>query len=111
VVTVSKRSIFLSVAGRALLGAGLLIALFLLYQLFVTDLINSRSQAAASEELVVVLAARRDDLPSTTTSPSSTTTTSQAIAVPVLLAEQEVAVGEPFARLIIDRIELDAVVF
>ena len=98
--------------GRALLGIGLLIALFLFYQLFVTDLINSRSQAAAAEELVVVLAQRRDDLTSpTTTTPSSTTTTAQVIELPELIVEPHVPVGEPFARLIIDRIALDAVVF
>ncbi len=112
-----RRSNSLSIAGWAFLGVGLLIALFLVYQLFVTDLINSRSQAAASDELVVSLAERRDDLatpPSTTTStttPSSTTTTSLVVEVPELMLEPEVPVGEPFARLIIDKIELDAVVF
>lgn len=113
-MTAGKRSRFLAIAGRTFLGVGLLIALFLFYQLFVTDLINSRSQAEAADELVVVLAERRDDLalPTSTTTPSSTTTTtSQVVGVPELLVEPEVPTGEPFARLIIDRIELDAVVF
>lgn len=106
-MTAGKQPRYLAIAGWTLLGTSLLIALFLFYQLFVTDLINSRSQEAASEELVVVLAERRDDL----VTPSSTTTTSQVVAAPELLVEPDVATGEPFARLVIDRIELDAVVF
>ena len=112
-MTARKRSRLIHVVGWAFLGVGLLIGLFLVYQLFVTDLINSRSQAAAVDELVVVLADRRDDLavPSSTTTLASTTTTGQVVEVPELRVESEVAAGEPFARLIIDRIELDAVVF
>lgn len=112
-MTAGKQSRYLAIAGRTLLGLGLLIALFLFYQLFVTDLINSRSQAAAANELVAVLAQRRDDLtsPSTAPTPSSTTTTSQVVDLPELMVEPEVPAGEPFARLIIDRIALDAVVF
>jgi sortase A len=111
-VTPGKQSRYLAIAGRTLLGMSLLIALFLLYQLFVTDFINSRSQAAAADELVVVLAQRRDDLTSpSTTTPASTTTTAQIVELPELMVEPEVPVGEPFARLIIDRIALDAVVF
>jgi sortase (surface protein transpeptidase) len=111
-VTPGKQSRFLTIAGQTLLGISLLIALFLIYQLFVTDFINSRSQAAAADELVVVLAERRDDLMTPgTTSPASTTTTLQVVELPELAVEPEVPVGEPFARLIIDRIALDAVVF
>jgi len=111
-VTAGKQSRYLAIAGRTLIGLSLLIGLFLFYQLFVTDFINSRSQAAAAEELVVVLAQRRDDLtPPSTTTPSSTTTTAQVVELPELVVEPEVPVGEPFARLTIDRIALDAVVF
>jgi sortase A len=111
-VTRGKESRYLAIAGRTLLGISLLIALFLFYQLFVTDFINSRSQAAAADELVVVLAQRRDDLTSpSTTTPASTTTSVQVVELPELMVEPEVSVGEPFARLIIDRIALDAVVF
>ena len=111
-MTAGKQSRYLAIAGRTLIGLSLLIGLFLFYQLFVTDFINSRSQAAAAEELVVVLAQRRDDLtPPSTTTPSSTTTTAQVVELPELVVEPEVPVGEPFARLTIDRIALDAVVF
>ncbi|HUP16535.1 MAG TPA: class E sortase [Acidimicrobiia bacterium] len=111
-MTAGKQSRYLAIAGRTLLGISLLIGLFLFYQLFVTDFINSRSQAAAADELVVVLAQRRDDLTSpSTTTPASTTTTAQVVELPELVVEPEVSVGEPFARLIIDRIALDAVVF
>ena len=119
-----NRSRYLAIAGRSLLGLGLLIGLFLVYQLFVTDFINSRTQDAAADELVAVLAQRREDLPAattttttapSTTTPSSTTTTPSSTttmpAPPDLLVETAVATGEPFARLIIDRIALDAVVF
>ncbi|MGZ8756219.1 MAG: sortase [Acidimicrobiia bacterium] len=105
-MTAGKQSRYLAIAGRTLIGISLLIGLFLFYQLFVTDFINSRSQAAAADELVVVLAQRRDDL-----TPASTTTTAQVVESPELIVEPEVPVGEPFARLIIDRIALDAVVF
>jgi sortase A len=111
-VTAGKQSRYLAIAGRTLLGIALLIALFLFYQLFVTDFINSRSQAAAADELVEVLAQRRNALTSpSTTTPASTTTTAQVVELPELIVEPEVPVGEPFARLIIDRIALDAVVF
>jgi len=111
-VTPAKPSRYLAIAGRTLLGISLLIALFLFYQLFVTDFINSRSQAAAADELVVALAQRRDDLASpSTTTPPSTSTTVQVVGLPELMVEPEAPVGEPFARLIIDRIALDAVVF
>lgn len=111
-MTPGKQSRYLAIAGRTLLAISLLIALFLFYQLFVTDLINSRSQAAAADELVVVMAQRRDDLTApTTTTPANTTTTLQVVDLPELLVEPEVPVGEPFARIIIDRIALDAVVF
>lgn len=111
-MTASRQSRYLAIAGRTLLGISLLIAAFLFYQLFVTDFINSRSQAAAADELVVVLAQRRDDLATPTTStPANTTTTAQVVELPALIVEPDVPVGEPFARLIIDRIALDAVVF
>lgn len=114
-MAVRKRSNVFAIAGWAFLGVGLLIGLFLVYQLFVTDLLNSRTQAAADDELAIVLAERRDDLvvPSTTTTttPSSTTTSLQVVELPELQVEAEVPVGEPFARLIIDRIQLDAVIF
>ena len=113
-----KQSRYLAIAGRTLLGAGLLIALFLFYQLIVTDVLNSRTQDAASDQLVSVLAQRREDLATgstTTSAPTSTTlsstTTTSLVEVPDLLVEPSVATGEPFARLIIDRIALDAVVF
>ena len=115
-----NRSGYLAIAGRSLLGLGLLIGLFLVYQLFVTDLINSRTQDAAADELVMVLAQRREDLPASTTTtteapstatPSSTTTTAALAEVPNLLVEAAAATGEPFARLIIDKIALDSVVF
>jgi sortase A len=102
-----SRAKYLAIAGWSLVGAAGLIVLFLVYQLFVTDFINSRSQSVASDELVTSLADRRGNLQ------SGGTSTSQAGAEPEaeLLVEPEVAVGEPFARLVIDRIGLDAILF
>jgi sortase A len=100
-----SRAKYLAIAGWSLVGAAGLIVLFLVYQFFVTDFINSRSQSAASDELVTSLADRRGNLQ------SGSTSTSQAESEVELLVEPAVAVGEPFARLVIDRIGLDAVLF
>lgn len=106
----------LRIAGWALIGAGGLVGLFLVYQLFVTDLLNARSQAQASEQLLEVLDERRELLaPVSTTSTSTTapaiTTTTTTAPIVELLTEPGVSAGEPFARIIIPKIELDAVVF
>jgi sortase A len=104
----------LRIAGWTLLGAGALVGLFLVYQLFVTDLINARSQAQAAEQLSEVLVERREQVApasTTSTSTSAPATTTTTLPVAELLTEPEVDVGEPFARILIPKIELDAVLF
>lgn len=94
-------------AGWSLIGISSLIALFLVYQLFVTDLINARSQAAADRELELSLIQRR----ASTTSTTTTDGTAAVEPVPVLQTELAVAEGDPLARIEIPKIELDDVVF
>ncbi|MGH8927292.1 MAG: sortase [Acidimicrobiia bacterium] len=107
----NRKPSLLAYAGWTLVGAGLLIGLFLLYQLFVTDLLNARTQDQAAERLEVVLEERRDQISPITPSTNTTSTTTEPTFVPDLVLEPAVATGEPFARIIIDKIELDAVVF
>jgi sortase A len=87
-------------SGWTLIGAAGLVLVFLVYQLFVTDLINARSQATAAVELEGFLIERR-----------ATTTTTGVAPEPELLTEPVVPVGEPLARIEIPKIKLDDVVF
>ncbi len=97
------------------MGAGGLVLAFLVYQLFVTDLINARSQQLANVELVQVLEERRQDLATTTTTTTTTTldasTTTTAVPEPVLIAEPAAPEGHPIGLLTISRIDLEAVLF
>lgn len=88
-------------SGWTLIGAAGLVLVFLVYQLFVTDLINARSQATATVELEGLLVERR----------ATTTTTTAVAREPELLIETAVPVGEPLARIEIPKIKLDDVVF
>ena len=108
-MTPGSRAKYLAIAGWSLLGAAGLIVLFLVYQFFVTDFINGRSQAAASDELVTSLEDRRRVLSVASTSTTQSNTEPEPEVE--LLVEPEVAAGEPFAHLVIDRIGLDAVLF
>ncbi len=100
------------IAGFTLLGGGGLVFLFLIYELFVTDLINARSQDRAAVELQLALAERRLETTATTTStvPSSTSTTTTEPA-PTLYEEVPGVEGEPLGMITIDKIGLEAVVF
>ncbi|MEX0699055.1 MAG: sortase [Acidimicrobiia bacterium] len=101
----------LRVMGFTLIGAGGLVLAFLVYQLFITDLINARSQDRATVELVQVLVERRQDLATTpTTAPDPVTSTTTTLE-PVLMREPAGVEGQPLGLLIIDKIELEAVLF
>jgi sortase A len=97
--------------GLTMIWSGVLIFLFLAYELWGTDLLASRSQAVAEEELSFYFDSTRSsappETPSTTAAPQTTSTT----PLPELLAEQPVAEGEPFARIVIPKIEVEEVVF
>jgi sortase A len=108
--------------GRAFVTAGVLILLFVTYQLWGTGLYTSREQDRLRDELTSQI--ERDDTPSTsttstsagaddptittTTAPSTTTTTtdqSEPAIVPVVPAE-----GQPLAIIRIPRISIDKIV-
>ncbi|HUO47042.1 MAG TPA: sortase [Acidimicrobiia bacterium] len=98
--------------GFVLLGSGGLILLFLVYQLWVTDLINARSQDLAATELEIALVERRQQITTTTTpSPPETSTSTTAVPVPVLLPEEPGLEGDTLGLITIDKIGLEAVVF
>jgi len=102
----------LRAAGFVLLGSGGLILLFLVYQLWVTDLINARSQDSAAAELEIALVERRQQITTTTSSsPPQTSTSTTAIPVPVLLSEEPGLEGETLGLITIDKIGVEAVVF
>ncbi len=102
---------FLRLTGWSLLGLAGLVTLFLIYQLFVTDFFNARSQREASVELEETLDARRREIQTV----SPTTTAGQVEVppelLPKLLIEPAASVGAPFGRIVIDKIGLDAVLF
>ncbi len=104
---------FLRVAGFTLVGAGGLIIAFLVYQLFVTDLINAGTQARASDELAQALVERRVEIATTTTTTTAPpdTSTSAPTSVASLQTEPVVPEGEPLGRITINKIGLEAVLF
>lgn len=100
----------LRLVGWGLIGAAALVTLFLFYQLFVTDFFNARSQAVAAEELEVVLVERRAELDEPTVT-TSTIADPVLTPAPTLIEEPAAPAGEPFGRITIDKIGLDAVIF
>ncbi|HEU4750280.1 MAG TPA: hypothetical protein VFT54_04415, partial [Acidimicrobiia bacterium] len=101
----------LRVMGFTLIGAGGLVLAFLVYQLLITDLINARSQDRATVELAQVLVERRQDLATTTTTAPDPVTSTTTTPEPVLMSEPAGVEGQPLGLLIIDKIELEAVLF
>jgi sortase A len=97
------------VLGRTLVWSGLLVLAFLIYQLFVTDLVAQSSQEEAKHELTTQLDDRRQDLPEPQVVEEPTL---QPALDPVeFFVEQAPEDGKPFAEIVIPKIELDAVVF
>lgn len=97
--------------GFTLIGAGGLVLAFLVYQLLITDLINARSQDRATVELAQVLVERRQGLATTTTTAPDPVTSTTTTPEPVLMSEPAGVEGQPLGLLIIDKIELEAVLF
>jgi sortase A len=103
-----------------MIWAGGLIFAFLVYQLWGTDLLANRSQAVAEEELEFVFEQGRNPSTATTVSPgpistlpssSAPTTTPTPVPTVRLVQEQPVDEGMPFARIVIPKISVEAVVF
>lgn len=103
----------LRVSGWVMLGAGGLVLAFLAYQLFGTDVLAARSQAQAEEDLSFRFEQVRDTLPvPTATAPSITVPSSAVTTGPVSLYQEPAAPeGEPFGRLVIDKLGVDEVIF
>jgi sortase A len=99
------------VAGFTLIGAGGLIIAFLVYQLFVTDLINAGTQERATAELAQALVERRVEIATTTSTTPPDTSTSAPTPAVSLQTEPVVPEGEPLGLITIDKIGLEAVLF
>lgn len=120
--------------GWTLIGGGLLILAFLGYQLFVTDLLNSRVQAEARSELDQELADRRvslpepetvtvealpepetdgatDETPDTTVGPTETTEPEEDEPRVTHVPEEAGEEGSTLGRLVIPEIDVDEVMF
>jgi len=103
----------LRLAGWSLLGVSGIVLLFLIHQLFITDLFNARAQEQASAQLAETLVERRAEVEVVVPS-TSTTAAEQVVSpepAPELLVEPSADVGTPFGRITIQKIGLDAVVF
>lgn len=105
----------LGAIGRTCITAGVLILLFVAYQLWGTGIREAQAQHRLEGQFAEALAHARDDQPTTTSStsttvdPASTTTTTQAppeTAPPL----EPVPEGEPTARIVIPKIGVDKIV-
>lgn len=103
----------LRLAGWSLLGLSGIVLLFLIYQLFITDLFNARAQERAAAQLEDTLTERKAEVQIVVPT-TSTTLPDQEVAVeplPDLLIEPAAPVGSPFGRISIEKIGLDVVLF
>lgn len=104
---------YVQIAGWTLIWSGVLIFSYLGWELVGTDLVNSRTQTVAAEELVGTFEDVREELPEarevTATVPDEEGSVEEKIVVHY--EEPVPAEGEGFARMIVDKIGLDAVVF
>lgn len=94
---------FLGAVGRTCITAGVLILLFVAYQLWGTGLREAQAQDRLEDDFAEVLA-EVDSAPSTTT---STTVAGEAPRPPSI---EPVPEGEPTARLVIPKIGVDKIV-
>ncbi len=108
-----RRGLITGVLGRILLGGGLLILLFVAYQLWGTGIVESHSQAQLRQRLEAQLRrAEQHPTTTTTTKPGSGTTTTtgsgdQPIVGPTIAAPND---GDPVGLLTIAKIGLTKVI-
>jgi sortase A len=111
-----RRGLITGVLGRIILGGGVLILLFVAYQLWGTDIAESHSQAVLRERLEAQLhhtGSHPTTTTTTTAGPSSTTTTTttatgdQPTVGPTIAAPDD---GNPVGLLKIAKIGLDKVI-
>lgn len=102
----------LGTIGRVLITAGVLILLFVAYQLWGTGIREAQSQNRLEDEFAQVL----EDAPDPTTTSSTTSTTARSTTTTSIAeapAEGEVPIpddGDPVAQLLIPRIGVDKIV-
>ena len=95
--------------GWTLVWSGLLMLGFVGYQLYGTGLQTAAAQADAREELAKVFASASTTSTTPTTAPAdASTTTTQP---PILVGEEPVGEGEPFAQIRMPSIDVDQIVF
>ncbi len=100
---------FLGAVGRTCITAGVLILLFVTYQLWGTGIREAQAQDRLEDDFAEVLEASERPSPSTTT--STTATTAPVGEVPETApAIEAVPDGEPTARIVIPRIGVDKIV-
>jgi sortase A len=103
----------ISAIGRTLVTAGILILLFVAYQLWGTGLYTDREQDKLHDAFIAELARSGEQTASSTTSSPSTSTTlpipTTTTTAPVALSPTPQA-GDAVAQIIIPRISLDSIV-
>jgi sortase A len=106
----------LGAVGRTLITAGVLILLFVAYQLWGTGIREAQAQNRLQDDFADVLQGAGDAVPSTTTTTrpragtSSTSSTSTTAAPEVAPPAEPVPEGEPTAHLRIPKIGVDKIV-
>lgn len=94
--------------GRVLIASGVLVLLFVVYQLWGTSLVETRAQDSLEDDFATVLAAAEPPPPESEPSPAATApTTSTSTSAPESLLPQE---GSAVARLEIPAIGVDKIV-
>lgn len=104
--------------GWSMIWLGVLILLFLGYQLVGTNVINSRAQSVASQELEEIfeeavdeLEASGQELPSSVAEPAEPVEELEPVEEPTLFADIVPGDGQAFARLVIPNADVDEVLF
>ena len=101
----------LGAIGRSLITAGVLILLFVVYQLWGTGIREAQAQSKLEDQFVEVLDETAERPSTTTTTTSGATSTTSTSAPPVTAAPLEpVAEGAPTARIRIPKIGVDKIV-
>lgn len=98
----------LGIVGRVLIATGVLVLLFVVYQLWGTSLVEARAQNALEDDFAAVLAAPEPPPPESEPSPAATApATTTSTSAPESLQPQE---GSAVARLEIPAIGVDKIV-
>lgn len=100
----------LRAAGWTMIWAGVLIFAFLAYQLFGTSIGTNRAQDQADQQLETIFEASIEELAATGV-PVPTDPEGSTDVIPTLFPEPIPVPGQPFARIVIPKVEIDHVVW